>query len=490
MTAARATPWAARGAIDDPIAFQKHWLGRRLWEKQKEIPRALLRYPLVAVKGCHASGKTHVASGIPIQHIVANRKSKALVTAPTIRQVKTFFEEISTARRGGLIASLIPEPSTTRLEIDPDRYAIGASSSRGVNMQGLHSPRLIVIADEAPGIGQEIWDALEGARAGGDVHVLELGNPVVPSGHFYDAFGRHRAIYHTISISAFDTPNMQHETEPRPLSLEELMELDDERLAYSPYPYLITRRWVRERYIVWGQNHPQWHSRVLADFPSEDPYACFPLLWVERAKRDPTDQEALWASRCAIQVGIDVAGAGDDETAATARAGGVILETQAWTDADPRGAVLAWLKGLRTKFPAHRLGMIVVDTVGIGYNFALHIADNGFQVYGFNAGQRAIDPNQFENQKAEAHFTLRDYMRENSVSQLVDPETIAQLSTIRYRENSRGRVEIESKEQRNQRGIPGSPDRAESLIMAFMRVVPREQSEVINAAGEYRISAV
>jgi len=433
-----------------------------------------------------------VASGVPLQHVVANKKAKALVTAPTLRQVKTFFEEIAVARRQGRIASLLPEPSTTALKISDDRYITGASSSRGVNIHGLHSPKLIVIVDEAPGVSQDIWDALEGARAGGDVHVLELGNPVVPSGHFYDAFGRHRSIYHTISISAFDTPNLQHEIEPRPLTLEELMELDDERLSYSPFPFLISRRWVRERYIVWGPNHPQWHSRVLAEFPSEDPYACFPLLWIERAKRDATPEEERWASRCPIQVGIDVAGAGADETAATARAGGRILDQQAWTEADPRGAVLAWLKGLRTRFPELRLGLVVVDIVGIGYNFALHLADNGFgaHIYGMNAGARPIDPNQFENQKAEAHFALRDYMREDSISGLEDAETIAQLSTIRYRENSRGRVEIESKEQRNQRGIPGSPDRAESLIMAFMRIVPREQQQIVAGAGEYQISPI
>src|SRR5690242_5031426 len=43
--------------------------------------------------------------------------------------------------------------------------------------------------------------------------------------------------------------------------------------------------------------------------------------------------------------------------------------------------------------------------------------------------------------------------------------------TAAYRENSRGLTKIESKEARNQRGIPGSPNRAESLIMAFMRVI-------------------
>jgi hypothetical protein len=112
--------------------------------------------------------------------------------------------------------------------------------------------------------------------------------------------------------------------------------------------------------------------------------------------------------------------------------------------------------------------------VGIGYNFALYLVDNGFPCFGFNAGVRAIDAAQFANQKAEAHWTLRSYLQENLISQLTDEETAAQLSTIQYRENSRGLTEIESKEARNQRWIPGSPDRAESLIMAFMRIVPQE----------------
>ena len=69
---------------------------------------------------------------------------------------------------------------------------------------------------------------------------------------------------------------------------------------------------------------------------------------------------------------------------------------------------------------------------------------------------------------------MRSYLQDNLISRLSDEETAAQLSTIRYRENSRGLTEIETKEARNQRGIPGSPDRAESLIMAFTRIVPQQ----------------
>ena len=147
---------------------------------------------------------------------------------------------------------------------------------------------------------------------------------------------------------------------------------------------------------------------------------------------------------------------------------------------------MAVLNRIRTG--KYRMGNIMVDIVGIGYNFALHLVDNGFACHGFNAGARPIDATQFVNQKAETHWRFRDCLKEGLITGLRDEETAAQLSTIRYRETSKGLTEIESKEDRNKRGIPGSPDRAESLIMAFMRVVP--QVTTVTYAKPYVISPI
>jgi hypothetical protein len=108
-----------------------------------------------------------------------------------------------------VLASTIPYPKPwkTRLDLGPNRYAIGLSTNEGVRFQGWHGKILIVI-DEAPGVRPEIYEAIEGIRAGGDVRVLALGNPTVAGGPFYDAFTINRDGWSLFTISAFDTPRV------------------------------------------------------------------------------------------------------------------------------------------------------------------------------------------------------------------------------------------------------------------------------------------
>jgi phage terminase large subunit len=65
------------------------------------------------------------------------------------------------------------------------------------------------------------------------------------------------------------------------------------------------------------------------------------------------------------------------------------------------------------------------------------------------------------------------------ICRLNDLETEAQLSAILYRATPSGKTEIESKEDARKRG-QSSPDRAEALVMAFCKIVPREQTFVFN----------
>ena len=93
----------------------------------------------------------------------------------------------------------------------------------------------------------------------------------------------------------------------------------------------------------------------------------------------------------------------------------------------------------------------------------------------FNAGGSPIDAEHFVNAKAEAYWSVRESLERSAVAGLTDEEMQAQLAGIRYRHTPSGRVEIESKEDAKKRGQQ-SPDRAEALVLAFARAVPRQQT--------------
>lgn len=471
----------------DSVVFQETFLGRKLWAKQRHIIRSIERYPEVAIKGCHGSGKTFVVSGMVPYELIGHPQSIVLVTAPTLRQVKTFWGEVNLAIRK--LPFHVPEPLTTQWRISENCYAEGFSSGKGVNVQGYHGRRVLILADEAIGIGPDIWDAIEGIRSAGDVRIVKLCNPTVPAGPVYDDFTKHRGMpgHKCITISAFDTPNLAG------LTLESLLQLDEDELEVKPAPWLTRRRWVKEMYYKWGPDNPRFQSRVLGEFPTQGAWSVFSLEWLERANREPTEAELRYAkdSDSWIQIGVDVAAGGDDETTLCARVNGIILARYACSDVDPRGKLLRWIAEVRTRFPQWPIGPVVVDTVGVGHAIGLHLADEvNLTVFGFKAGGAPFDKEQFINAKSEAYFRLRAMYERDYISHIPaaqDEDCLAQKSSIEYRERPRGQILVEPKDDARKRGVH-SPDKAEAEMLAFQRVVPREQNALVG--GVYRISPI
>ena len=461
----------------DPIVFARRILGQDPWRVQQEILRSVATNPLTAVKSCHASGKTYNAAAVASWALARWPESLIITTAPTFRQVKVMWGEIAEARKRSRIA--FPEPSATELKLGDKRYAVGLSTNDPNKFQSYHAAHVLILADEAQGILSNIWEAVEGIRAGGDVRVLMQGNPTVTGGNYQDAFGRNRAIWKTFTISAFDTPNLLGVT------LEQLLAMSDDELSIAPAPYLVTRRWVKERYQRWGPNHPMYRARVLGEFPEQSELSVYSLAWIEAASQEapaiPNDGVVR-----VMQVGIDVAGPGEDETTMVARVGGVIVAQHAWSLPDPRGVLTAALNNLR-HLRGFQVGPVVVDTVGIGYHVATHLADQRFDVHAFNAGGAPFDNEHFVNAKAEAYWSLRETLERRGLAGLTDEEMQAQLAGIRYRHTAAGRVEIESKDDAKKRG-QSSPDRAEALVLAFARVAPLQQTVVLG--GAYTISPI
>lgn len=461
----------------DPARFVREWLQSDVWDTQEKILQSIARRSSkTAVKACHSSGKTYVAALAVLWFLARYDEAIIVTTAPTAKQVeKMLWGDIHSALARSKYP--FPVPTLTELKFGPKRYAMGFTTSvtkqdEGVKFQGFHAEHMLVILDEAPGIDPKIWDAIEGARAGGDVRVLALGNPTIASGTFHEAFHTGRDSWETFSISAFDTPNLEGisltytsavledgKWTEKVITLgqgdRDLLSLTDEELDTNPRTYLTTRRWVKERWLEWGEGHPLWESRVLGQFPTQAEDALVSLAWLEAAKKRTTAGEGT------VKAGLDVAGPGEDETSLVIRRGPQILEMKSWASSDPRGEVVAALRPYKDD-----LEVVNVDSIGIGWGMYQHLTDLKFPAKAVNVGESPRDGEKYKNLKAELYWGLRMRLAAGDMSGLTDERAIGQLAGIRYKQNARGQIEIESKDDARKRGVK-SPDRAEAVMLAF-----------------------
>jgi phage terminase large subunit len=426
----------------------------------------------VAVKGCHSSGKTFGAADAVLMAIYDG--ADVITTAPTDDQVKgVMWSQIHEALRHATVGGWgdILQKEIQGLD---GVFAIGRATNQSVRFQGYHArpgSYLLIVIDEAPGLQADIFNAIEGMAAGGDVRVLMLGNPTIPSGPFFDIFDSDSPIWAKVTIDAFDTPNLAG------LDLDGLLALPEHELDDNGREYLVTRRWVRDRYLEWGVDHPEWQSRVRGEFPQNADVSLIWRSWLDDAKAKGAEYDPAGGP---LAAGVDVAGPGDDETVCVVRQDANVLGSRAWSSPEPRGDVLAFLRD-----SLHRgLKQVNVDTAGIGYYFAEHLRDNlpeSVVVNNINVGEGATSDQAKEkylNLRAELYWALRERFQDGNVRGLIDPLAISQLASIQYHHDARGRVVIEKKEDARKRGVK-SPDRAEALMLAF---APENQSQLLARA--------
>ena len=443
----------------DPVWFVENVLASPLWDAQREILDAIWKYDRVAVRAAHSVGKTYTAARAALTFLSVYPGSRVLTTAPTFAQVqRLLWSEISSAYGKSKIP-LGGELLNTELRMGPNWFAVGLSTDSPDRFQGHHAEHILIILDEATGIDANIWLAAEANRAGGNAKILAIGNPTRPSGPFYDCFTRSRDLWHCLSISAFDSPNLAKYPTPR-----HLREADEEDLKRNPFPGLTSRQWVMDRLHEWGEDSPLFQSRVLGAFPDHSDDAVITLDAAERAaelwdknrdlKVSPPSKEDPWIA------GLDLAGPGKDETVLIIRRGNRVAEMLSTTQPDPRGWVLQKL----LKYAPYLI--VYADEVGLGYHAVSHIRDQGIKVIGVNVGKAPSAPKRFFNLRAELLWGLREKFDKGEVEIPRDEQLISQLTSLKYNITPRGQIAMETKTSMQKRGVK-SPDKADALYLCF-----------------------
>ena len=107
---------------------------------------------------------------------------------------------------------------------------------------------------------------------------------------------------------------------------------------------------------------------------------------------------------------------------------------------------------------------IRVDAPGLGGPVADRLQELGCAVTEFNGGSTPHDPVKFQNRRAESYWTVRRKLEEGELAFPADDHLTDELCSTNWRPNSRGKIELEAKDQIRAR-LGRSPDRADAVAM-------------------------
>jgi phage terminase large subunit len=417
----------------DPVLFAREVLRAEPWERQAEIMRAVAAYPRVTVRACHNSGKSWMAGCLIQWWVRCFDPSLVVTTAGNMRQVKdVLWQEVHNRQ---LQASLPGEMTLMKLVVSPTQRAHGLSTNDPIYFQGWHEKNILVIVDEASGVEEPIWEAIEGILTGPNAKLLLIGNPNNPAGTFYASHSS--PLYKPFHIAAADVPD-----------------------------WLLPSTWAEERKQEWGEDNPAYQVRVLGEFPDQGDDALIALRWVTAAQ----EREAA-PSNEPVEIGVDVARFGQDENVAVIRQGQEVRQIKAW-----RGQDLVQTAGhVAALALAHDAKTIKVDDIGVGGGVVDILKAQKLPVIGVNVGKEARDKENYFNLRSEVFQGLADRFKDGEIALPgEDPVLLAQLTALRKLFTPKGQMKLESKDDLRKR-LPkmGSPDRADALALAFHSGGPR-----------------
>lgn len=443
-------------AQKDPAWWIETVLGVKLWPIQKYIAESVAENPRTSVRSCEGAGKSFSAACIALWFLYNFVPSTVITTAPTFRQVAEILWREIGQRFNGARMEMGGDLTATRLNLADDHFAIGFSTDEPERFQGFHNLNVLMIGDEASGLTERCYQAIENPLATGFARELLIGNPTQPVGTFRDSFMS--SLYRTFHISALDTPNFT----AFDVTLEDISTgawRDKMQGKELPYPSLVAPARVAERYKEWGFGSFAFQAYCMGNFPEAGVNNLIPLYLIEQAMtREPTGDPK--AEKTAA---VDISRYGDDETVFGIRQGDRVFPLEGWHHQD-------------TMFTAGRIHRLIkehspivtrIDAIGVGGGVVDRLLEEGDRVEAVNVGEKALDTEFYASRRAELYYNMLTHLRDEKITLPNDPVLKSQLADIRYSYKGNGQLRLETKEEARSRGSK-SPDRADVLMMLLM----------------------
>lgn len=432
----------------DPAAWIRTWLGEEPWERQVEILQSIVENTETNVVSGHGVGKDWLAARVAWWW-VCTRKGVVITTAPTEKQVKTIlWGEIRDAHekaRAPLGGNLLPADPLWQKK--PKWYMKGMVGREVNSLAGFHAANVLVIEDEAAGLSDFVFQAVESCAGGFNDRIFRIGNPKCGPNHPFAKACRDSdkpGVRKTIRIRTTENPNCTQNREV--------------------IPGLNGPQWVERMARKYGKASHIYRALVEAKFP---PAAADGVIGFEhiQAARDRLEGRGDERGET-IRLGLDCARFGDDLTKCWATDG-----VRAWLVfemAKATGGPIA----KRTVQAAQDLGAVsvAIDVGGItgAVDGVYDLQERGeapaeLEVYENQFGARATDPSEWQNRRTELWWRLRDWLRDEAAFD-PDEDLEEELLAPTYKWSGRAKI-LEPKEQIKAR-LGRSPDDADALALA------------------------
>lgn len=405
-----------------------------------EASEKLVRKQRLSIRSGHGVGKSSFLSIAILWFTSCYFPCKIPCTAPTAHQLSdVLWAELSKWHR--VLKHRIPELADQfeqtqdefRLKEAPkESFAVArtARADKPEALQGFHSDNLLIVADEASGIPDVIFEVGQGTLSTDGAFAILAANPTRKSGFFYETHHRLRERWETMVVNGENSE-------------------------------LVSKQFVDDIAHQYGADSNVYRVRVLGEFASEDDSVVIPLDLCENAKIRDVEAfgERVW--------GIDVARFGRDRTTLVKRCTNATLEAhKSWSGQDlmqTSGRIYAeWLETA----PDARPKSVFVDVIGIGAGVADRLMELGLPVVPVNVAEEASVSEKYLRLRDELWFKARKWLEQKNCKLVDDEVLIAELTLPRYSFTSTGKLKVESKDELKKR-FPQSPDVADAFCLTF-----------------------
>lgn len=452
-----------------PVAFARDVLAVEPWAKQAAVLEALVPHAArVSVKSGHKCGKSTLAVLVALWFYCSFPEARVVMSSVTDRQVNQILwrelrrilaragrcEDCRTRDRFGLsrcercehsrpITGEMHDLARSGYKSPDFREITGFTAKEAEAVAGISGANLLYILDEASGIPDVIYEAIEGNRAGG-ARLLMIGNPTRCEGEFYRSHTDKKNHYRTFTISSEETPN----------AVEGRMVI----------PGLAGREWIQEKREEWGEDSALYQVRIRGEYARQEDQKVIPLYLVE-------DAHERWAETPAegrLQLGVDVARFGDDDSVIAVRRGSKIteiIEKHGLSEIELANEVVQVARRLR-KGPELRPLVKVDSCGGIGLKVAVLLQGyaNEIEVVPVNVAERSTLQREFPRVRDQLWFGLRAWLAEGGAL----PENTkldGELTAPKFYYDDRQRRAVETKDN-TRKLLKRSPDRADAVALA------------------------